>query len=67
MYTAVLARRPEKYEIIAVEPHEEMREELENKGLKRVESQEGDANAMGVAEEWGDALIAAQVSLSRAR
>jgi hypothetical protein len=59
----VLAKRPEEYEILAVEPHQGMRQELEKKRLRGVESKDGDACNIEVEEGWGDSLIAAQVSL----
>jgi hypothetical protein len=58
----VLAKRPEEYEIIAVEPHQGMRQELEKKDLKGVKSVDGDACNIPLEEGWGDCLIAAQVS-----
>ena len=48
--------------MIAVEPHEGMREELVKKNLRSgVKIMEGDAGNMPIEEGWGDALIAAQV------
>jgi hypothetical protein len=61
----VLAERPEKFEILAVEPHEGMRKELEKKNLKNVTSREGDASNIKVDEGWGDCLITAQVTLPK--
>lgn len=61
-FTELLAKRPERYEIIGVEPHKGMREELVKKNLEGVKVQDGDAANMGVDEGWGDACVAAQVS-----
>lgn len=58
----MLAKRPEEYEIVAVEPHEGMRQELEKKNIRGVKSREGDACNIGLENDWGDSLIAAQVS-----
>lgn len=63
-FTELLAKREEEFEIIGVEPHTGMREELVKKALKGVRVQEGDAGHMSVEDGWGDALIAAQVSYS---
>ncbi|KAG9236887.1 methyltransferase [Amylocarpus encephaloides] len=59
-FTELLARREEDYEIIAIEPHEEMREQLAKKALKRVEVRDGGAVNMNIEDDWGDGLIAAQ-------
>ena len=61
-FTVLLTARPEQFEVIAVEPHEGMREELVKKNLRSgVKIMEGDAGNMPIEEGWGDALIAAQV------
>lgn len=54
--------RPEKFEVVAVEPHEGMRGALMKKNLG-IEVVDGNAGNMPVKDAWGDALIAAQVSL----
>jgi hypothetical protein len=59
----LLARRGEGYEVIGVEPHKGMREELVRKKLRGVKVEEGDAGNMPIEDGWGDALIAAQVSI----
>ncbi|EPE29286.1 S-adenosyl-L-methionine-dependent methyltransferase [Glarea lozoyensis ATCC 20868] len=59
-FTELLAGRPEKFEIVAVEPHQGMRLELEKKELKGVKSVDGDACNIPLEDGWGDALIAAQ-------
>ncbi|KAI4244522.1 MAG: hypothetical protein L6R40_002989 [Gallowayella cf. fulva] len=60
-FSQLLAARDEKYEIVAVEPHGEMRRELEAKGLSGVEVVNGDANHMAVESQSADAVVAAQV------
>lgn len=63
-FTELLAARPENFDILAVEPHTEMREELVKKKLgERVKVLEGHAGGMPIEEGWGDALIAAQVRI----
>ncbi|CZR50732.1 uncharacterized protein PAC_00606 [Phialocephala subalpina] len=60
-FTELLAPRPEEFEILAIEPHEGMREELVKKNLgSRVKVLHGDAAHMPVEEGRGDALVAAQ-------
>lgn len=62
-FTELLVARPEHYEIVAIEPHKGMRETLIKKNLgPRVKVLDGHAGNMPVEGEWGDALIAAQVS-----
>jgi SAM-dependent methyltransferase len=60
-FTELLTARPEEYEVVGVEPHREMREELVKKNLARVKVLDGDAGNMPIGEGWGDALVAAQV------
>jgi len=63
-FTELLAKRPEGYEIVAVEPHARMRGELVRKGLgARVLVVDGDAGNMGIEGGWADACVAAQVSI----
>lgn len=63
-FTELLAARPENYEIVGVEPHQEMREELIKKNLgPRVKVLAGNACNMPIGEGWGDALVAAQVCI----
>ncbi|EXF78450.1 methyltransferase, partial [Colletotrichum fioriniae PJ7] len=52
--TEVLAARHEGFEVVAVEPHEGMRAELEKKGLRGVEVKDGFAAKLPLGEEWGD-------------
>jgi len=62
-FTEALIKRPEKYEVVAVEPHAGMREALVKKNLGAdIKIIDGDASNMSIGEDWGDALIAAQVS-----
>ena len=64
---AMLARtgaRKEDFEVVGIEPHAGMREELVKKELRGVTVQDGDAGHMPVEDGWGDALITAQVSYS---
>jgi 16S rRNA A1518/A1519 N6-dimethyltransferase RsmA/KsgA/DIM1 with predicted DNA glycosylase/AP lyase activity len=61
-FTELLMGREEEYEIVAVEPHREMREGLVRKALGgRVKALDGNAAEMAVEEGWGDACVAAQV------
>lgn len=61
-FTELLAARPENYEIVGVEPHQEMREQLVKKKLgPRVKVLAGDACNMPIEEGWGNTVIAAQV------
>lgn len=59
--TELLADREEGYEIIAVEPNNAMRAELERKQLKGVTVVRGEASKMGVESQTADAVIVAQV------
>jgi ubiquinone/menaquinone biosynthesis C-methylase UbiE len=61
-FTELLAERKEDFEVVGIEPHAGMREELVKKELRGVTVQDGDAEHMAVEDGWGDALIAAQVS-----
>lgn len=62
-FTELIAAREENYEILAVEPHEGMREELVKKigseGSK-IRAVNGNAENIPVGEEWGDGVIASQ-------
>ena len=61
-FSALLAARPERYEVLSVEPHAEMRRMLEGKGLERVTVLEGSAERLDAAEDgWADACVVAQV------
>jgi SAM-dependent methyltransferase len=61
-FTELLAARPEQYSIVAIEPHEGMRAELERKNLQGVKVVKGTAENMSeIADGTFDALIASQV------
>lgn len=60
-FTELLAKREENFVTIAVEPHEEMRGELEKKSLKSVTVLEGDAVKIPLEAQSVDAVIVAQV------
>ena len=62
-FTELLAARPEKFELVAVEPHANMRETLVGKSLAGVKVSDGDAAHIPIEDGWGDALITAQVCL----
>ncbi|KAH8675459.1 methyltransferase [Xylariales sp. PMI_506] len=59
-FTEVLAGRPERFLIKAVEPHAGMRQKLADKDLPAVDVLDGAADKMTVESEWGDACVAAQ-------
>ncbi|KAI1775633.1 S-adenosyl-L-methionine-dependent methyltransferase [Hypoxylon cercidicola] len=59
-FTELLARRPERFAVKAIEPHAGMREKLAQKDLSGVQVTDGKADKMPVGDEWGDACIAAQ-------
>ncbi|KAK5943389.1 hypothetical protein PMZ80_004396 [Knufia obscura] len=60
-FTQLLSARPESYEIIAVEPHDGMRKELEDKQLKNVTVRKGTAeNLEGIPDQEFSAVVAAQ-------
>ncbi len=62
-FTELLAARDEKYNVVAVEPHEEMRRVLNTKRLSTVDVMDGDASNMPVESHSVDAVVAAQVGL----
>ena len=65
-FTEILTRRTEEYEIIAIEPHDGMRSELERKKLPSVRVVNGAAhNLSGIPDESFDALVASQVSFGK--
>jgi ubiquinone/menaquinone biosynthesis C-methylase UbiE len=67
-FTSLIAERDEGYEVLAVEPHDEMRAELEKKipgweatGHGKVISVKGNAEDIkGVENESADAVVASQ-------
>lgn len=61
-FTEMLAAREECFNIVAVEPHDEMRRVLGAKGLERVDTRPGTATDMsGIEDGLADAVIVAQV------
>lgn len=60
-FTEILAVRPERFDILAVEPHDEMRAELEKKALPGVKVVNGTATSIPVPSKSLDGLVAAQV------
>ncbi len=64
-FTEVLASRLEEYDIVAIEPHDGMRAELERKALPHVRVVKGTANDMAEIPDGSLAcVVAAQVSQS---
>ena len=62
-FTEILASRPESYDILAIEPHDEMRAQLEGKRLAGVQVINGHAeNLSGTDDGSLAAVVAAQVS-----
>jgi SAM-dependent methyltransferase len=60
-FTELLAARPERFALVAVEPLDSMRAELVVKRLEGVDVREGHAGRLGGVEaEWADACVAAQ-------
>ena len=62
IFTAVLADRDEQYEIIAVEPHHDMRKVLDERKLRNATVLEGKADGIPLEDESVDAVICAQVN-----
>lgn len=61
-FTEALCSRPEQFNIVAIEPHNDMREQLSRKALDRVTVLNGSAEHMdGVEDGPFDGVIAAQV------
>lgn len=60
-FTELLAARPERFNVVAVEPHPEMRAELVRKALHRVVVTDGLSTAIPAQSESADAVFAAQV------
>lgn len=60
-FTEAIAARNEGFEIIAVEPHEEMQKLLRSKQLKGVKVVGGDAMNLPIDSQSTEAVIAAQV------
>ena len=63
IFSELLAARPEQFEVVAVEPHPDMRKVLEAKQLPRVRVTEDSATELSAVEDgWAEACIVAQVS-----
>lgn len=60
-FSQLLAARDEHFDIMAVEPHEEMRKECAAKKLDGVKVVDGVANKMPVETQSVDAVVVAQV------
>ena len=60
-FTELLAKRRENYEILAVEPQEPMRKELDRKNLRGVSITTGHAAHLPLESQSVDAVIATQV------
>lgn len=64
-FTELLAQREEGFEILAIEPHEGMRRELDAKGLNGVKVLDGiaaEGGLGGVEKGWAEGVVVAQVS-----
>lgn len=60
-FTQLLTARPEAYEIVAVEPHDGMRRELENKQLQNVTVRKGTVeNLETIPDQEYQAVVVAQ-------
>ncbi|QDS67667.1 hypothetical protein FKW77_004952 [Venturia effusa] len=59
-FTELLAKRDEQFQITAVEPHDDMRNELEKKQLPKVNVLNGLATQIPLPDESVDAVIIAQ-------
>jgi 2-polyprenyl-3-methyl-5-hydroxy-6-metoxy-1,4-benzoquinol methylase len=60
-FTELLAKQGEQFQITAVEPHDDMRNELEKKHLSNVNVLNGLATKIPLADEGVDAVVVAQV------
>jgi ubiquinone/menaquinone biosynthesis C-methylase UbiE len=58
--TQSLTARPEDFSILAVEPHQGMRGELERKSLPRVDARDGFAEKIPAPDGWADSVVAGQ-------
>ena len=61
IFTQALAAREEQFEIVAVEPHADMRAVLEERKLPGVRVLDGTAEEVPVGDGWADAVFVAQV------
>jgi ubiquinone/menaquinone biosynthesis C-methylase UbiE len=64
-FTEALAARDENFQIVAVEPHDGMRQVLDDKKLARVTVKPGKADKIPLEDESVDAVICAQVGSVR--
>ena len=62
-FTEILAQRPERFNIVAVEPHDDMAAVLREKQLHNVDIRSGEARKIPAEDQSFDAVIAAQVCL----
>ena len=62
-FTEILAQRPEQFNIVAVEPHDDMAAVLRKKQLHNVDIRSGEARKIPAKDQSFDAVIAAQVCL----
>ena len=60
-FTELLAARPERFDVVAVEPHADMREQLARKSLENVTVIDGLSTAIPAESSSVDAVFAAQV------
>ena len=60
-FTEALAAREEQFQIVAVEPHDGMRQVLDDKKLPGVVTKAGKADGIPLRDESVDAVICAQV------
>ena len=60
-FTEALVARVEEFEVVAVEPHDGMRDVLARKSLPRTQTKDGKADAVPMESASVDAVIAAQV------
>ena len=60
-FTETLADRDEAYEVMAVEPHEQMKSQLDRKHLNGIRVVKGNATDMDLETQSVDAVIVAQV------
>jgi len=61
IFTEALAAREEEFEIVAVEPHADMRAVLGKRNLAGVKVVDGTAEDVPVGDGWADAVFVAQV------
>lgn len=62
-FTELLAAREEKYNVIAVEPHDSMRQVLADKKISNVRVEAGSATGIPLPDHSVDAIVIAQVQI----